>query len=72
MSTHNYSLFLIIGGGVSNLIDRLYFGGGVIDWIPFFSLTTYNLADLAIFLSMVSLLYGYATSFIRRQRTFDH
>lgn len=50
---------LFIGGAVSNIIDRIYFGG-VRDWfpIPFVGLRN-NLADwaifLAVFLSVVQL-----------------
>lgn len=57
MSTLFFSL--VLGGTVSNIIDRIIFGG-VRDWlpIPFFNLKN-NIADwiifLAVFLSVVQL-----------------
>jgi signal peptidase II len=46
---------LIIGGALSNLIDRL-FRGGVVDFINFnFGLPIFNLADIFICLGVVLL-----------------
>lgn len=59
---------LIIGGAVSNLIDRVHHSGYVVDFISFripqinFSFAVFNLADAAIsvgvFLLFVALLFG--------------
>lgn len=59
---------LIIGGAVSNLIDRVHHSGYVVDFISFripqigFSFAVFNLADAAIsvgvFLLFVTLLFG--------------
>ena len=40
-------LLLILGGGISNLIDRLYYGC-VIDYIPFLNISSFNFADVCI------------------------
>lgn len=54
-----YPLFsgLLFGGGVSNIIDRVFFGG-VRDWlsIPGMNLKN-NLADWAIFVAIIGILY---------------
>ncbi len=48
---------LILAGGVSNIIDRIVFGG-VRDWlgVPFIDLTN-NLADWFVFIGVVFLIY---------------
>lgn len=52
----NGNLFLILGGAISNLFDRLFFGC-VIDWISFFFFPVFNLADLAIFFGTLFFIY---------------
>jgi signal peptidase II len=52
---HSFGLALIIGGAVSNLIDRLYLGC-VIDFIDLKVWPIFNLADTFIFLGFVLLL----------------
>lgn len=52
----NVTLFLILGGAVSNLFDRLFLGC-VIDWISIFSFPVFNLADLVIFLGTLFFVY---------------
>ena len=42
----------IVAAVLSNLIDRVFYGG-VIDYISVFGLNTFNLADLAIVSSMI-------------------
>lgn len=46
---------LIIIGGLSNLLDRIY-QGGVVDFINFFALTIINLSDVYISLGVAWLL----------------
>lgn len=41
------ALVLFLGGGMSNAVDRFLYGG-VIDMIPLFSLSYFNIADAAI------------------------
>jgi signal peptidase II len=50
------SLFLIISGAVSNLIDRInyYF---VIDYLNFLNINILNIADIMISLGAISLIY---------------
>ncbi|OGD84994.1 hypothetical protein A2165_04045 [Candidatus Curtissbacteria bacterium RBG_13_40_7] len=49
------SMSMIVGGGVSNLADRVI-GGCVRDFIPFGSFSTFNVADFAITLGVVLFL----------------
>ena len=58
-SANSYQLtvfILIIAGAISNLIDRV-FRGYVIDYIHFFNLNVFNLADVFIITGIV--LYAY-------------
>lgn len=61
-------LSLVLGGGVSNLIDRLAYGGYVVDFLNLGigSLRTgiFNVADIAISAGVVWLLCG---EFLQRQ-----
>ena len=49
-------LSLLIGGTLGNLFDRLIFGF-VIDYIPFYDLFYFNVADVANFLGLVFLVF---------------
>ncbi len=51
---HWWLVALIWGGGVSNLFDRLVYGG-VRDWIKFGFWPAFNLADVAITLGIIFL-----------------
>jgi len=48
-------LGMVVAGGVSNLIDRMLWGS-VMDFIPFFGLWTFNIADFSISVGVVLLL----------------
>lgn len=57
------ALGLILGGAVGNLIDRVARGDGlldgeVIDWIDWWFIPTFNVADAAITVGVVMLLLG--------------
>jgi len=52
-------LVLFLAGGICNLVDRVKFAGAVVDFIPFFSLTTFNIADVAIFAGVILLIYEF-------------
>ncbi len=57
-----FLLLLIIAGGISNLIDRV-FKGGVIDYIKLFpniNSTIINLADIYIFVGWVLIVFVFA------------
>lgn len=55
--TASAALLVLIGGGIGNLIDRLFFGG-VTDYIHllFVSFPIFNLADIAITCSVFVLI----------------
>lgn len=55
--SRNLGLFLILTGGLSNLLDRLVLGY-VIDWLflPFFPFSVFNLADVYITLGLILTL----------------
>lgn len=57
------ALGLILGGAVGNLMDRVVRGEGVldgevIDWIDWWFIPTFNVADAAITIGVVMLLVG--------------
>lgn len=51
------ALGLIVGGGVSNLLERVWFQGSVADYIAFGRLGSFNLADVAIVIGIGLALY---------------
>jgi signal peptidase II len=50
------ALGVILGGAVGNLVDRLRFGGAVVDFLGVYSWPTFNLADAAIVVGTVILV----------------
>jgi len=55
----DYGWYFILGGGISNLIDRLM-RGGVVDFIRIFSwFPWFNLADVAITIGVIWLILKY-------------
>jgi signal peptidase II len=57
------ALGLILGGAVGNLVDRVVRGDGildgeVIDWIDWWFIPTFNVADAAITIGVTVLLIG--------------
>lgn len=48
----NLPLFFVLGGAISNLIDRIFFGC-VTDYISFMNIPTFNIADIAITLGVM-------------------
>lgn len=48
---------LVFSGALGNLLDRIMFGG-VRDWIPFFSFSIINIADVAIAIGITGLVYS--------------
>jgi signal peptidase II len=50
------SLGLIVGGGLSNIIDRIFFGS-VVDYIRILDLTVFNLADAGIIVGVGILIF---------------
>jgi len=65
----NYSLIIplamVVSGGMSNLIDRALWGS-VMDFIPFFSIWTFNIADFSISSGVV--LLAISTIFFKTEK----
>lgn len=51
------TVMLVLSGALGNVYDRVLFGG-VRDWIPLFSFSMINIADIAIFAGVVGLLWS--------------
>lgn len=60
--TNFLPVILILSGGISNLIDRV-FRGCVIDYISIFSFPVFNVADMCIVIGVIifiiQIIYGY-------------
>ena len=54
----NVGVGLVLGGALSNLVDRLYYGGRVVDYIDVKFYSILNLADVAIVVGVGFLLLG--------------
>jgi signal peptidase II len=50
------SYILILAGGISNIIDRFYYGC-VIDYIPFLNISSFNFADVLISVGALIILW---------------
>jgi signal peptidase II len=58
--THKYlgiALPLIAGGGISNIIDRIFHNGAVVDFIDLRYWPVFNLADSAIVIGVILIIY---------------
>ena len=53
--TH-FSFILILSGGISNLIDRIYYGC-VVDYIPLVNISSFNIADVFITFGAILILW---------------
>lgn len=54
--SHRYVLSAIVGGAIGNLIDRIKFGY-VVDFIDFRVWPVFNIADCAIVIGVILLIY---------------
>lgn len=66
------SLGLILGGALGNLIDRVFRGqgfldGAVVDWIDWWFIPTFNLADAALNVGVAVLLLTMAFAGVARE-----
>lgn len=48
----NFGLVLILAGAISNILDRLFYGG-VVDYISLGNLTNFNFSDLMIIIGVI-------------------
>ena len=51
-------LALFVGGSMSNIIDRIFYGG-VVDYINLFNISIINLADIAIVSSLICISWQF-------------
>jgi signal peptidase II len=68
------SLALILGGGLGNLIDRIRLGYAI-DFISFqlFRWPAFNIADAAITVGILTLIYYfYKSGILRKHNEYDH
>ncbi len=52
----NIGIGLVLGGAFSNIVDRLYYGGRVVDYLDFTFYSVLNLADIAIVVGLVVIV----------------
>lgn len=52
LKNNKIAIALVAAGALGNIIDR-YAYGAIIDFIPFFSISKFNLADMEIFLGLL-------------------
>lgn len=57
----NWGLGLLIIGSLSNLLDRVKYGG-VADWLTLWYWPSFNLSDLYIFLACLLLFFAFRSS----------
>jgi signal peptidase II len=73
-TSYAIAIGLLLGGGIGNLLDRLFSSpgplrGGVVDWIkPTLSGGSLNLADLAINAAVIAVLVGFVLDWHRHRR----
>lgn len=54
---NQWALLLLLSGAISNVLDRIVYGG-VIDYLDLFFLPRFNLADLAIILGVIIWIWS--------------
>jgi len=59
----SFFLFLVLGGALSNLFDRLFLGC-VVDWIVLYRFPIFNLADVAISFGTIGFFWQYRKNFL--------
>jgi signal peptidase II len=56
--SNQLALGLIFGGGISNILDRSFYGY-VIDFIDIFSIAAFNLADVGVIVGAIIILANF-------------
>ena len=69
-----WSLILVLSGGIGNLIDRLFRGGNVIDFLEFgfIDFPVFNVADCAVCVGAFMIVVYFVMDFIRDYRRENH
>ena len=65
-----WALCLVLGGGIGNLIDRIFRGGNVVDFLEFgfFEFPVFNLADIAVCIGAGLILLYFIIDFVKDAR----
>lgn len=65
-----WALCLVLGGGVGNLIDRIFRGGSVVDFLEFgfFDFPVFNVADIAVCVGAGLIILYFIIDFVRDSR----
>ena len=65
-----WALCLVLGGGIGNLIDRIFRGGSVIDFLEFgfFKFPVFNIADCAVCVGAGLIVLYFIMDFVRDTR----
>ena len=65
-----WSLCLVLAGGIGNLIDRLFRGGNVVDFLEFgfFEFPVFNIADCAVCVGAFMMVIYFIGDFIKDAR----
>lgn len=65
-----WALCLVLGGGVGNLIDRIFRGGSVVDFLEFgfFEFPVFNVADCAVCIGAGLILLYFIMDFVKDAR----
>lgn len=65
-----WALCLVLGGGVGNMIDRVFRGGNVIDFLEFgfVEFPVFNIADCAVCIGAALMVLYFISDFIKDSR----
>ncbi len=65
-----WALCMVLGGGLGNLIDRVFRGGSVVDFLEFdfFEFPVFNIADVAVCVGAGLILLYFVIDFIKDVR----
>ena len=65
-----WALCLVLGGGIGNLIDRVFRGGHVVDFLEFgfFEFPVFNVADIAVCVGAGLILLYFIMDFVKDAR----
>lgn len=65
-----WALCLVLSGGAGNLIDRIFRGGGVVDFLEFgfFEFPVFNVADIAVCIGAGLIVLYFIMDFIKDAR----